>query len=147
MTIDTRKIDPIAKRFNKFHQFVYRKTKGRVMGKVMGVDVIMLTTIGRKTGEPRTAMVGAPIIGDDMILALASYAAGNRNPQWYYNLLANPKVEVLVFGDQRAMVARIAEGEEKDELWKRSVANGAPLDDYQARTERPIPLVILEPAS
>jgi F420H(2)-dependent quinone reductase len=144
--MDTRKIDPIAKRFNKLHQAVYRKSNGRCWSRMQGVDLVMLTTIGRKTGQPRTTVIGAPIIGEDMVLVLASYAAGNRNPQWYYNLLANPRVELLVKGRKRVMIARDAQGEEKAELWKRSVAGGAPLDKYQARTERTIPLVILEPA-
>jgi F420H(2)-dependent quinone reductase len=144
--MDTRRLDPIAKRFNKLHQAVYRKSKGRIGGRMQGVDLVMLTTVGRKTGQSRTTVVGAPIINDDMVVVMASYAAGNRNPQWYYNLLANPRVEVTVKGRTRAMIARDAQGEEKVSLWKRSMADGASLDQYQARTERPIPLVILEPA-
>ena len=144
--MDTRKLDPIAKRFNKLHQAVFRRSKGRLLKRMMGVDLIMLTTTGRKTGQPRITMVGAPIISEELILALATYAAGDRNPQWYYNLLANPEVLVLVNGRERAMIARDAEGEEKARLWKRAVDNGAPLDEYQARTERRIPIVILEPA-
>jgi F420H(2)-dependent quinone reductase len=143
--MDTRKLDPIAKRFNTLHQFVFRKSNGRLWNRMMGVDLIMLTTIGRKTGQPRTTMVGAPIISEELILVLASYAAGDRNPQWYYNLLANSRVEVTVQGKKRVMIARDAQGEEKAELWHRAVANGAPLDKYQSKTERPIPLVILEP--
>jgi F420H(2)-dependent quinone reductase len=144
--IDTRKLDPIAKRFNKLHQAVYRKSKGRFWSRMQGVDLVILTTVGRKTGQLRTTVVGAPIITDELVLVLASYAAGNRNPQWYYNLLANPAVEILVKGKTRSMIARDALGEEKAELWNRSVASGAQLDKYQSRTERSIPLVILEPA-
>lgn len=143
--MDTRRIDPIAKKVNRIHQAVYRMTNGRVGGRMKGVDLVMLTTIGRKSGQRRTAMVGAPIVSDELVVVPASYAAGNRNPQWYYNLLANPEVELLFRGTARKMIAREAEGEEKAQLWRRSVERGAPLDDYQARTERTIPLVILEP--
>ncbi len=143
--MDTRKLDPIAKRFNSLHQAVYRMTKGRVGGKMKGVDLVMLTTVGRKSGQRRTAMVGALLVSDEMVVVPASYAAGNRNPQWYYNLLANPEVELVIRGSKRKMVAREAKGEEKGKLWRRSVEQGAPLDTYQAKTERTIPLVILEP--
>jgi F420H(2)-dependent quinone reductase len=143
--MDTRKLDPIAKRFNKVHQVVYRWSKGRLGGRMQGCELVMLTAIGRKSGQQRTTIVAAPIISDEMIVVMASYAAGNRNPQWYYNLLANTKVEVNVKGDKRVLLARDAQGEEKTDLWKRSIANGAPLDKYQSKTERPIPLVILEP--
>jgi deazaflavin-dependent oxidoreductase (nitroreductase family) len=121
-------------------------TKGRLGGKMNGVSLVMLTTLGRKSGQLHTTMVGAPIVSDEMVVILASYAAGDRNPQWYYNLLANPDVELSVRGVKRKMIAREAKGEEKTELWRRAVAQGAPLDRYQSRTERSIPLVILEPA-
>jgi deazaflavin-dependent oxidoreductase (nitroreductase family) len=144
--MDTRKLDPIARRFNKLHQAVYRKSNGRCWSKMQGVELIMLTTTGRKTGQPRTTVVGAPIISEELVLVMASYAAGDRNPQWYHNLVANPAVEVRVKGETRSMIARDAQGDEKVELWNRCVASGARLDEYQARTERQIPLVILEPA-
>jgi deazaflavin-dependent oxidoreductase (nitroreductase family) len=144
--VDTRKLDAIAKTFNKIHQWLYRVSKGRLGGKMMGANLVMFTTVGRKTGQPRTTMVGAPIVSHEMIVTLASYAAGERNPQWYYNLLTNPAVTVTVKGDRRTMIAREALGEEKASLWERCIASGTPLDKIQSRTQRAIPLVVLEPA-
>jgi len=139
-----RKLDPTARLFNKAHQALFRRTGGRIGGHMFGVELVALTTIGRKSGERRTSMVGAPIIEDDMVVVIASYAAGPTNPQWYYNLLANPAVEVRIKDKTRHLVAREARGSERTALWAR-VAACTPIDKYQARTERRIPLIILEP--
>ena len=111
---------------------------------MFGVDLAMLTTVGRKSGQRRTSMVGAPIVEDDMVVIVASYAAGPTNPQWYYNLLANPDVELTIKDRTRPMVAHEAEGDERTELWQR-VAAVSGLDKYQARTSRRIPVVVLRP--
>lgn len=111
---------------------------------MFGTELVMLTTIGRKSGERRTSMVGAPIVTDGMVVVVASYAAGPTNPQWYYNLLANPEVEVTIKDETRSMVAREAAGDERAELWAQ-VAAVSDLDKYQARTPRQIPVIVLEP--
>ena len=141
-----RKLDPVARRFNTVHQALFRASRGRLGGRMMGVDLVALTTIGRKSGERRTSMVGAPIIEDDMVVVIASYAAGPTNPQWYFNLLANPAVEILVRSSTRRMVAHEAEGDERAEIWARVTALNGNFEKYQARTERRIPLIVLEPA-
>ena len=139
-----RKLDPTARLFNRCHQALFRRTRGRVGGRMFGVELVMLTTVGRKTGERRTSMVAAPIVEDEMVVVVASYAAGPTNPQWYYNLLADPAVEVTLKDTTRELVAREADGEERAALWER-VAAVSDLDKYQKRTERRIPVIVLEP--
>lgn len=139
-----RKLDRWARYFNKVHQALFRATEGRLGGRMMGLDLVALTTIGRKSGQRRTSMVAAPIIASDKVVVVASYAAGSVNPQWYYNLLADPAVEVTFRGRTHSMTAHEAEGDERSTLWRVAAENGT-LDRYQARTERRIPLIILEP--
>lgn len=139
-----RKLDTTARWFNKVHQWLFRRTGGRVGGRMLGVELVALTTIGRKSGERRTSMVGAPIVEEDLVVVVASYAAGPTNPQWYYNLLAEPRVEVTHRRRRRELVAREVAGDELVDLWAR-VAAVSDLEKYQARTERRIPLIALEP--
>ncbi|BBF99010.1 deazaflavin-dependent oxidoreductase (nitroreductase family) [Pseudonocardia autotrophica] len=141
-----RKLDFFARHFNKVHQKLFRASRGRIGARMMGVDLVALTTTGRKSGRRRTSMVGAPIVEDDMVVVMASYAAGPTNPQWYFNLLADPEVEILVRNRTRKMTAREAEGSELTEVWARVAAKTPALDRYQARTDRRIPLIVLTPA-
>ena len=139
-----RKLDPVARWFNKIHQAVFLASKGRVGGRMMGVDLVALSTTGRKSGERRTSMLGAPIIEDDMVILVASYAAGPTNPQWYFNLLADPEVEIVVKGRTRKMIAHEAEGSERSDIWARVAAQEKNFDKFQARTQRRFPVIVLE---
>jgi F420H(2)-dependent quinone reductase len=98
---------------------VYRLSRGRVLGKVGRAPVLLLTTTGRKSGAPRTAPV---LYLDDVagLVVIGSNAGNARPPAWALNLEANPDAEIDVRGDRRSVRARIAEGEEREELWRRA---------------------------
>ncbi len=125
--------------------WVYRASGGRLGGRFLrGAPVMLLTTIGRRSGEPRIA----PLIyleDGDNVVTVASKGGSARHPLWYRNLQANPDVEVQIGADKRKLRARIASVEEKDRLWPRLTMIYPDYDDYQARTDRDIPVVILEP--
>jgi len=128
-----------------FHQVLFQATKGRVLGRAGGMAVIMLTTTGRKSGKRRTTMLTSPVLDDERIVVVASYGGDDRHPAWFLNLRADPDVHVTMAGRSRAMRARIADDVEKAELWPQVVAAYHGYAAYQRRTERHIPLVILEP--
>jgi deazaflavin-dependent oxidoreductase (nitroreductase family) len=123
----------------------YRATGGRVGGKFLrGAPVILVTTTGRKTGRPRTVPLIYLEDGDDLVV-VASKGGMRHHPAWYRNLEANPDVEVEIGSDKRQMRARRASDEEKAEFWPRLTKIYRDYDDYQARTDRNIPVVILSP--
>jgi deazaflavin-dependent oxidoreductase (nitroreductase family) len=143
----TRPKDAVARLVTGLHERVFRATKGRVAGKAFGMPVIMLTTTGRKSGKPRTTMLTSPVRDGDKVVIVASYGGDDRHPAWFLNLRENPDVEVTMEGHTRRMRARIASAEDKDELWPRCIKAYKGYAGYQQRTDRDIPLVILEPGS
>jgi deazaflavin-dependent oxidoreductase (nitroreductase family) len=130
---------------NSIHRNVFKATNGRVFGKLMGMPVVMLTTTGRKTGKERTSMLTSPVQDGDRVVVVASWGGDDRHPVWYLNLQANPDVGVVMGGESRRMRARTATPEEKAELWPRVTAKYKSYGTYQTKTDREIPLVILEP--
>ena len=131
---------------NAVHRPLFRLTKGKVGGRGLGMPVLVLTTIGRKSGNERSAMLTSPLqIGESVVL-VASRGGDDRNPDWYYNLQADPNVRVEMDGVTRPMTARVADAAEKAELWPRIVADHANYAGYQRRTERDIPVIVLDPA-
>ncbi len=125
---------------------VYRATGGRLMGRVNRAPVLLLTTTGRKSGQMRTAPVVYLADGERMIV-IGSNAGNDRVPAWALNLKANPDAEVEV-GRRRIKVrARVAEGEERAELWRKANQQYAGFDDYEARTDRKISVFVLEPVA
>jgi deazaflavin-dependent oxidoreductase (nitroreductase family) len=122
---------------------VYRATKGRLMGRVGRAPVLLLTTTGRRSGEPRTAPVVYLADGERYVV-IGSNAGNTRAPAWALNLRANPEAEVEVRGDRRRVRARVAEGEERADLWRRMNEQYAGFDDYRARTSRDISVFALE---
>jgi deazaflavin-dependent oxidoreductase (nitroreductase family) len=108
-----------------------------------GVTTLLLTTTGRRSGESRTT----PLIygrDGDRYLVVASRGGAPKHPSWYENLVARPLVQVQVMADRFQARARTATAVEKPALWKKMTAIWPPYDEYQARTTREIPLVILE---
>jgi deazaflavin-dependent oxidoreductase (nitroreductase family) len=89
-------------------------------------------------------MLAAPIADGDRLVLVASYGGDDRHPAWYLNLRANPAVRVTSAGSTRPIIDRVATDEEKDELWPQITSVFEGYADYQKRTERPIPVVILE---
>jgi deazaflavin-dependent oxidoreductase (nitroreductase family) len=139
--------DTSAKLVNTVHRSLFSASKGRVLGKVAGMTVVLLTTTGRKSGQRRTTMLTSPVFDNTRVVLVASYGGDDRDPTWFLNLRANPNVEVVMEGSTRAMVARVASDEEKRELWPQVTAKYKGYAGYQEKTDRQIPLVILEPAA
>jgi deazaflavin-dependent oxidoreductase (nitroreductase family) len=137
--------DEVAKLVNAYHRTVFRATGGRVFGSLMGMPVVLLTTTGRTSGKERETMLTSPVQDGDNVVLVASYGGDSRHPQWYRNLEANSECEIVFRGRTRRMRARTASSEERAELWPRVVAGYRGYADYQKRTDREIPLVILEP--
>ncbi len=123
---------------------VYRLTRGRLMGKLGRAPVLLLTSIGRRSGQPRTAPV-LYLADGERVVVIGSNAGNERAPAWSHNLQANPDAEVQIGGKVRQMRARIAAGEERAELWRRMNAQYAGFDDYEERTAREIAVFVLEP--
>lgn len=129
------------------HRLVFTATKGRVAGRAMGMPVLMLTTVGRKSGVPRKTMLTAPLeLGDTLVLA-ASFGGDDSEPSWCRNLRKNPDVTVTMRGVERPMKARIASGDERATLWPKLAEAHSNYAGYQTKTSRKIPLVLLEPVN
>jgi deazaflavin-dependent oxidoreductase (nitroreductase family) len=122
----------------------YRETGGEVGYLWNGVPTLLLTTTGRRSGEPRTS---ALIFGrdDDDYLVVASMGGAPNHPAWYLNLTADPAAEIQVRGDRMPVEARTASDAEKPRLWQIVNEVWPNYDVYQSRTERAIPVVVLSP--
>ena len=139
--------DVAARVVNELHRGVLRLSGGRVGGDVMGMPVVELTTIGRKSGHRRSTMLTSPVQLGDSVVLVASYGGDDRHPSWYRNLLANPDVEITMRGTSRKMTARTATPAERKTLWPQVTARYGGYAGYQERTDREIPLVVLDPAT
>ena len=142
---ELRRIKPILKLMSAAQTFLIRASGGRLFTRFLrGAPVGLLTTVGRKSGQRRTL----PLIfleDGERIVLVASQGGMPRHPIWYLNLEANPEVEFQVRGRRRSYKAHTASPEEKLALWPRLCEIYPAYDDYQARTDREIPVVLLEP--
>jgi deazaflavin-dependent oxidoreductase (nitroreductase family) len=122
----------------------YEATDGREGHDWQGSQALILTTTGRKSGEERKTPL---IYGRDgeRYLIVASMGGAPKPPAWYLNLEANPAATIQVWGERIAVRAEDADAEQKPRLWKTMTDVWPAYDEYQAKTERPIPVVILEP--
>lgn len=126
------------------HQWLYEKTDGRIGRSIGGRPMLLLRTVGRKTGEPRTsALLYVP--DGERYAVIASKGGDVHHPGWFHNLTASPDVEIQVGRERIPVKARVVEGEERDRLWaKANEVNQGQYDTYQSRTDRKIPVVVLE---
>ena len=125
------------------HKRVYRLTGGKIGGRIGKLPVLLLTTIGRKSGQPRTQPLAYTRAGNGYAV-IASKGGAHQHPLWYLNLRANPLAEVTVGRETPKVRARDAEGEERERLW-RALADLYPgYDRYAQKTSRRIPVVVLE---
>lgn len=123
---------------------LYRLSGGRIGGRIAKAPVLLLTTTGRKSGQKRTAPVVYLADGENLIV-IGSNAGHSRTPAWSLNLKATPDAEVEVGRERRKVRARVAEGEERADLWRKHNVQYSGFDEYEARTSRDIALFVLEP--
>jgi F420H(2)-dependent quinone reductase len=122
---------------------LYEATNGAEGSDLRGMPVIVLTTVGAKTGKLRkTALMRVEYGG--VYAVVASLGGAPKHPVWYFNMLAQPQVELQDGPVKRDYLAREVVGDEKAIWWDRAVAAYPPYDDYQAKTEREIPVLVLE---
>ena len=131
--------------FGQEHVDRYVETDGEEGHDWQGTTALILTTKGRKSGEPRPTPLIYQQHGDDY-LVVASKGGADEPPAWYLNLEADPDVEVQVKGDRFRARARTANGEEKPEMWRKMTSVWPAYDEYQEKTDREIPVVVLERA-
>jgi deazaflavin-dependent oxidoreductase (nitroreductase family) len=131
--------------FSALHVFWYKLLGGRLVGRIQKAPVLLLTTVGRKTGKERELPLLYFEDGAN-VYVIASNGGRPQHPAWYLNLTADPKVKVRMGGNERPMVARTASPEEREQLWPKAAAKYSGYDKYVKKTDRKIPVVILSPA-
>jgi F420H(2)-dependent quinone reductase len=136
--------DSWLKAIGKLNVPIYRLSRGRIFGSIGTAPVLLLTSTGRRSGQPRTAPVVFLADGERQIV-IGSNAGNVRTPAWSYNLQANPDAEVEIRGARKLVRARVAAGEERAELWRKVNAMYAGFDSYDAKTSREIAVFVLEP--
>ncbi len=136
----------VMKLFTRFNVWIFKKTRGRLMTKFPGgYPICIVGMIGRKSGQRReVALIHLPR-NEDVIL-IASQGGMDKHPVWYHNIKANPAVDIMIAGGaQRNYLARQVSEAEKAELWPHILTIYPDFDEYQARTDREIPVFLCEP--
>ncbi|HEY3140634.1 MAG TPA: nitroreductase family deazaflavin-dependent oxidoreductase [Acidimicrobiales bacterium] len=123
----------------------FRANDGKVGGPFEGATLLLLHTKGAKTGQDRVHPVAYQADGDRLVV-FASKAGAPTNPDWYHNLVANPGVTVEVGTGTQSRTARVAEGDERERLWTKQKQVMPGFAEYEVKTTRQIPVIVLEPA-
>jgi len=123
---------------------VFRWTNGRGMSTMRGMPLLLLTTVGRKTGRFRTTPVMYIRDGDDYVIT-ASNGGSDKHPIWFYNLQASPQAQIEVPGKRLQVSASVVTPSERERLWPQLVAQAPFFDNYQKGTTRVIPMIRLRP--
>lgn len=135
--------DLTAKRLSTFHTLLYRATRGLVGRRIVDNDMLLLTTTGRVSGRPHTVPLLYLREGETLVV-IASWGGRPNHPEWYLNLLVEPRAEVQVLSRKWEVVARTASPPEREVWWPRIVDAYDGYAVYQSRTDREIPVVFLE---
>ena len=134
----------LIRAMSRTHGGVYRASGGRLLGRVAGMPVLLLTTTGRESGKPRTAALTYFRDGEDLAV-IGSFGGSDLPPAWWLNLQRDPQASVLIGGTTSEVTARAATRAEHDRLWPIVTATHPGYAHYQERTARPIPIVMLTP--
>ncbi|HXB65845.1 MAG TPA: nitroreductase family deazaflavin-dependent oxidoreductase [Solirubrobacteraceae bacterium] len=135
---------PGSARATQAHATIVRLTGGRIGGRALGSDILVLRTTGRHSGQPRDAPLLFLAHGESFVI-VASNAASTRRPAWWFNLQEHPDAEALVRGRTHPVRARAATKEERTELWPRLVDLYSGYAHYKSIATRELPVVILDP--
>ena len=143
--LNSRYSDGFLKLMSRLNTWMYRRNNGEGLGGTFQkIPVALLTTTGRKSGQPRISPLYFLRDGDKVVVA-ASRGGSDRNPMWYGNLKANPKVQVQIKSEVLDLTARDANEEERARYWPQLVQMYPTYEDYKSWTDRVIPLVVCEP--
>lgn len=121
----------------------FRSNGGRVGGQFERASIILVHTVGAKTGAPRVNPMVYQAVGDDFAV-FASYAGAPNNPAWFHNLVADPQVTVEVGTETVTVTARVTKGDERERIWSKQKAAMPGFAEYEETTSRQIPVVVLE---
>ena len=139
--------DLVLKTMNAVHRTILKVSGGHFGWEASNMPVLELTTTGRKSGQPRAVMLTSPLQEGSTLVIVASRGGDDHHPAWFLNLRDDPHVEVSLRGaPKQPMTARVATPEERARMWPKIVTDHKNYGGYQKRTEREIPLVLLEPA-
>lgn len=127
------------------HARLYRWSGGRIGASARSIELVLLTTIGRRSGAERVTPLAAVPWGENLLL-VASNGGAARHPDWYLNLSAEPRVRVQRGPEVRPMIARTAQGAEREALWQKAIEVNAAFAGYQHKTDRELPVVVCEPS-
>jgi deazaflavin-dependent oxidoreductase (nitroreductase family) len=133
--------NPDDELFGDAHVQAYRESDGRRGYHWRGTTILLLTTRGRRSGELRTTPLIQRTDGETWVV-VASKGGAPENPSWFENLAAEPRAEIQVLGEEISVIASVAEGEERTRLWNLMAEVWPAYDEYQARTDRLIPVVV-----
>ncbi len=135
------------KALNRFHGAAIAVSRGKIGWTGAKMPVLELTTIGRKSGLPRSVLLTAPWQDGDRMALIASAGGNDNHPAWFLNLLDNSAVTVRTADGTRKMNARITSGDERREIWNAAVSEFKHYAAYESKTDREIPVVVLEPVA
>lgn len=132
---------------NRLHRGLLGLSGGRLGWRTAGMPVLKLTTVGRRSGQERTVMLTSPHQEGEALVIVASRGGDDIHPAWYLNLVENPEVKVAVKGSSAMpMRASVVPASERARLWPLVTAAYSGYAGYQEKTDREIPLVVLEPS-
>jgi deazaflavin-dependent oxidoreductase (nitroreductase family) len=134
----------LIRALSRIHARVYRLSGGRVLGRIAGMPVLLLTATGRRSGKPRTATLTYFRDGADLVV-IGSFGGSDLPPAWWLNLQSDPRAHVFIGGTTWKVTARTATAEEHDRLWPLVTETHPGYARYRERTARPIPIVLLTP--
>lgn len=138
--------DHTARRLSTLHQVLYRLTAGRIGRRLVANDMLLLSTVGRVTGETHTVPLLYLRDGTDYVV-IASWGGRDRHPEWYLNLLRQPSARIQVEGRRLEVIARTASSGERSRIWPEVLQAYDGYREYQSQTDREIPVVLLSPRS
>jgi deazaflavin-dependent oxidoreductase (nitroreductase family) len=124
----------------------FRAGGGKVGGNFAGAPLLLLHTVGARSGQERVNPVMYRDLGDGRLAVFASKAGQPTHPDWYHNLVAHPAVTAEIGTETRSFQARTATGDEREPVWRQQKDDYPGFADYESKTDRQIPVVILEPA-
>lgn len=135
------------KTMNTVHRAMMTVSGGRMGWSAAKMPVLELTTTGRKSGQPRSTMLTAPWTDGDTMAIVASAGGNDKHPAWFLNLTAEPSVTVRTKSGTSTMTARTVAGDERTKLWGEITGKYSNYSGYQSKTDREIPVIILEPVA